>query len=101
MPPNVRKIALSVLLTLDQGRQTLDQVMEKTFAQEAVLSRRDRALLNALVFGTVRWRSHLDWVIDYFSKTRLNKIEPPILKYPASGALSNALHGSDTPVSSC
>lgn len=79
MPPNVRKIALSVLLTLGQSRQTLDQVMEQTFAQEAALTRRDRALLNALVFGTVRWRGHLDWVIDYFSKTGLDKIEPPVL----------------------
>jgi len=86
MPPNVRKIALSVLQTLDQRGQTLDQVMEATFAQETALSRRDRALLNALVFGTVRWRSHLDWVIDYFSKTRLNKIEPSILNILRLGA---------------
>jgi len=79
MPSDVRQIALSVLQTLDQGRHTLDDIMDHTLVEQAALDRRDRALLNALVFGAVRWRSRLDWIIAYFSKTRLAKIDPPVL----------------------
>jgi 16S rRNA (cytosine967-C5)-methyltransferase len=79
MPPDVRKIALSVLNTLDRKRRTLDHIMEQTFAGQSGLIQRDRALLNALVFGTVRWRGYLDWVIAHYSKTSLNKIEAPVL----------------------
>ena len=79
MPPDVRKIALSTLNKLDQGHQTLDRLMEDTFAREDAMQRRDRALLNALVFGTIRWRRRLDWVIGHFSKTPIGKIDRPVL----------------------
>ncbi len=40
---------------------------------------RDRDLLHALVFGVLRWRGRLDYLIGRFSKTPLSKIDPPIL----------------------
>jgi 16S rRNA (cytosine967-C5)-methyltransferase len=40
---------------------------------------RDRDLLNAILFGVLRWRGRLDHIIAHFSKTSLAKIDPPIL----------------------
>jgi len=79
MADDVRKTALYILNTLDKGHDTLDSLLEDVFREKTLFSKKDRALLQALVFGVLRWRGRLDWVIDYFSKTRLNKIDPKVL----------------------
>ncbi len=77
--PNVRKIALETLNRLEQNRQKLDAIMQEAFAEAEMWSKRDRALLNALVYGVLRWRGRLDYIISYYSKTRLTKIEYNVL----------------------
>jgi 16S rRNA (cytosine967-C5)-methyltransferase len=79
MADDVRKTALYILNTLDKGHNTLDSLLEDVFREKTLFSKKDRALLQALVFGVLRWRGRLDWIIDYFSKTRLNKIDPKVL----------------------
>ena len=81
-----RKAALWVLNRLDEGRKTLDQVLDDLPAERSRLSRRDRALLNALVYGVLRWRGRLDWMIGYFSKTPLLRIDPEVLNILRLGA---------------
>ena len=53
--------------------------MEAARPKDISLSRRDRALLNALVYGVLRWRGRIDRVIDHFSKTPFKKIDSSIL----------------------
>ena len=77
--PEARGTAFSILNTLDKGRRTLDNIIEEVIDEESPLSRRDRSLVYALVYGVLRWRGQLDWIISYFSKTRLNKIAPDVL----------------------
>ena len=79
MVDEVRKTALYVLSTLDKGHKTLDSLLEDVFREKTLFSKKDRALLQALVYGVLRWRGRLDWIIDYFSKARLNKIDPKVL----------------------
>ncbi len=79
MADEVRKTALYILNTLNKERNTLDNLLEDVFREKALFSKKDRALLQALVYGVLRWRGRLDWIIDYFSKTRLNKINPNVL----------------------
>jgi len=79
MVDEVRKTALYVLSTLDKGHKTLDSLLEDVFREKTLFSKKDRALLQVLVYGVLRWRGRLDWIIDYFSKTRLNKIDPKVL----------------------
>ena len=74
-----RKTALFVLNTLDKGRKTLDKILEDVLDQDSLLSKKDRAFLYALVYGVLRWRGKIDWIIGHFSKTRLNKIDPKVL----------------------
>jgi 16S rRNA (cytosine967-C5)-methyltransferase len=79
MSLDVRKTALIILDALDQGQRTLDTLMEGYSSVGQVDSRRDRALLQTLVYGVLRWRGRLDFVISHFSRTRFDKINPRIL----------------------
>ena len=76
---DVRKTALVILNSLDKGQRTLDTLMEDYSSDEQQASRRDRALLQALVYGVLRWRGRLDFIISSFSSTRFDKINPKIL----------------------
>jgi 16S rRNA (cytosine967-C5)-methyltransferase len=78
-PQFVRRMALQILKAIDERGQTLDVTLE-AFRQKHPLARqRDRALLQALVFGVLRWRGRIDFVIETFSRIPLNKIQPDIL----------------------
>lgn len=79
MKHDPRKTALFVLNSLNKGRHTLDRILEDIQNKELFLSRRDQALFYALVYGVLRWRGLIDWIINHFSKTRLKKIDPVIL----------------------
>ncbi|MFC1816179.1 16S rRNA (cytosine(967)-C(5))-methyltransferase RsmB [Thermodesulfobacteriota bacterium] len=79
MSGDARKTALYILNRLDSGHKTLDSVLDEDFEGKDLLSRRDRALLYALVYGVLRWRGRLDWIIGHFSKTSLDRIRPDIL----------------------
>ena len=79
MPFDARKTAWVILNTLDHGQRTLTALMEEYADGQQAVSQRDRALLQALVYGVLRWRGRLDYFIAHFSSTRFNKINPKIL----------------------
>lgn len=76
---DARKIALEILNRLEAGHLTLDAVMEDALAEMTATPRRERALLQALVYGVLRWKARLDYIISRFSRTRLDKIDPRVL----------------------
>ena len=78
MAPDPRKIAVEVLGELQKSQSTLNRIFEKKVDTYDLLGR-DRALLNALVYGVLRWQGRLDFIISHFSTTRLNKIDAKIL----------------------
>jgi len=74
-----RKAALTLLSELEQNRHTnLDQLLDTRKKSDQNIPRRDRALRQALVFGVLRTRNRLDWIIRHFSKTPFRKIDPII-----------------------
>jgi len=79
MADEVRNTALYILNTLEKEDKTLDSLLEDVLREKTHFSKKDRGLLQALVYGVLRWRGRLDWIIDGFSKTRLNKINPNVL----------------------
>ena len=79
MPHDPRKTALDVLNTLTRGKKTLDSILDDIPQHDRYLSRRDRALFTAMVYGVLRWRNRLDHIISHFSKTPIQKIEPEVL----------------------
>ncbi|MCP4371509.1 MAG: 16S rRNA (cytosine(967)-C(5))-methyltransferase RsmB, partial [Deltaproteobacteria bacterium] len=77
--PDARKTALTIINRLDKGNKTLDGILEIFSNKIDLLSKRDRSLLNALVFGVIRWQSRLDYIIGHLSNTPLTKIDPKVL----------------------
>ncbi len=76
-----RKKALTVLNKMSQQRHFhLDRIItDKIDNADLKISSRDRNFLNALIFGVLRWRGNLDWIITRYSKTPLAKINPAVL----------------------
>jgi 16S rRNA (cytosine967-C5)-methyltransferase len=94
--PDVRQVALEILNRLEQYNQKLDAIMHTAFVGAEIWSRRDRALLNALVYGVLRWRGRLDYIINHYSKTRLSKIDLNVLNILRLG-LFQILHLNRVP----
>lgn len=57
---------------------TLDHLVETLFERERDWQPRDRAFLIALVYGVLRWRGQLDWVLSHYSHTPLKKLHPVV-----------------------
>jgi 16S rRNA (cytosine967-C5)-methyltransferase len=74
-----RRISLSVLNRLDDSNAFPQQLLHRAFQQEGKLIRKDRALATELVYGVLRWRGRLDWVISQLSTTPVHKIDPFVL----------------------
>lgn len=74
-----RIIAIRILVEADKAGSTLDQAIDRHAGRLAELSKRDRALANTIVFGTLRWRQQLDRVIADCSTRALETIGPEAL----------------------
>ena len=74
-----RRVSLNILLANQKTRRPLDAVLEDSTSGLETLSRRDRALANALIYGTLRWQHYLDWLIQPFSNRELKTLAPDIL----------------------
>lgn len=79
MQTDARKQALAVLNAFSQGRTTLDHVMGRILDPKRILSSRDRAFAQTLIYGVLRWQNRLDWILSRFSKVPLDRMEPAIL----------------------
>ncbi len=79
MPLDPRKSALCILNRLDSAEKTLDILMDEFRESEGSSAKRDRALMQALVYGVLRHRLRIDGIISRFSKIALPKIEPDVL----------------------
>jgi len=86
LPADPRRLALSVINRLESEDQILDLILDDSAVQIGKLSKPDRNLFNELVFGVLRWRGRLDWIIGHFSKTPLKRIEPKVLNILRMGA---------------
>ncbi len=78
MTASARKIAVEILGRLESGDKTLDYLMEAVDQQTPFPDRRDRAFLQTLVYGVLRWKSRLDGALAQLSKIRLDKIDPHV-----------------------
>ena len=70
-----RHIALNVLIFWHKASHTLDKSLESYSKEISLLSKNDKNLCNALIFGVLRQRESLDWIIRAFSNIILEKID--------------------------
>ena len=75
MTPDPRHIAFNVLLSWDKTSHTLDKSIEFHSNEISLLSKNDRNLCNALIFGVLRHRESIDWIISASSKIPLEKLD--------------------------
>ncbi len=73
-----RKAALAILMDIDQGGLTLDRLMDR-FHRGNELDRRDESFVTAIVYGVLRWRRRLDWIISKVSTTPLDRMDPLVV----------------------
>lgn len=78
---NVREVALSCLIDLSQTNASISSVIDSAF-DRCKLENRERRLVNALVYGVIRWQKQLDWVLKQFinPRFRLNVRHRSILR---------------------
>ncbi|HKK90741.1 MAG TPA: transcription antitermination factor NusB, partial [Desulfobacteraceae bacterium] len=69
-----RETAMAVLVETEKNRITLDRALARFSQRMDRLSKRDRGLANSIIYGTLRWQGHLDWIIIAFSTRRLDQM---------------------------
>jgi len=79
LPLNARKTALQILNTLDKGHKTLDSILDDIMDKHPETLKREKSLLYALVYGVLRWKGRIDWIIAQYSRTKLNRINSTVL----------------------
>jgi len=67
--------ALHILVRVERDRAFADIALEHAL-ERARLDPRDAALCTEIVFGTLRWRRHLDWRLTPHANRALAKLDP-------------------------
>ncbi len=92
-----RHTALQILNRRDVQEVPVDGIIELAFGSGSQ-SKQDRAFIHNLVFGVLRWRGRLDWIVKHFSHIKIDKIDPKVLNILRLG-LFQILHLTRVPVS--
>ena len=74
-----RHNAFKVLNLIDGSQKPLDTIMEEVLPEGRFPSKRDRAFIQTIVYGVLRWRGRIDWIIDHFSNIKIQRIDPKVL----------------------
>jgi 16S rRNA (cytosine967-C5)-methyltransferase len=76
---SARAISLDILNRIEETDRHPDDLLNDSFKRYRYLTPLDRAFLTELIYGALRWREKLDWVVRHFSKVPFKKIELEIL----------------------
>jgi 16S rRNA (cytosine967-C5)-methyltransferase len=79
MPDSSRQKALHILNALKKSPHHLDKIITDMTINDEDMMKRDRSLVNNLVYGVLRWRKLLDWILSQHSTVRVEKIDPGVL----------------------
>ncbi len=75
---NIRLLALETLLEVEKKNSFVKDALHKTLYQKQFLSKQDRAFLTRLVEGVTEYQVRLDYVINAYSRTKVDKCKPLI-----------------------
>lgn len=77
---SIREFALEILSNVNTGRGRAREILDSTIQNHSIIDP-DKSLLTELVYGTLRWRGNLDWVMGTFIKRRrLKKLHPEVIE---------------------
>ncbi|MBF0303787.1 MAG: 16S rRNA (cytosine(967)-C(5))-methyltransferase RsmB [Desulfamplus sp.] len=78
MEHDPRYVALLILTESSRTRLPLDTILDQFAPQLETLSKLDRSLANAIIYGTLRWQGTLDWIIEPFSDRRIEIVKTEV-----------------------
>lgn len=74
---NLRNLVLDMLLEIDRGAKS-HIILKNTLDSHNELNKQETAFITRLYQGILERRIELDYIIDQFSKTKVNKMKPVI-----------------------
>lgn len=74
-PETARQVALQILHTIDTQQAYTDLALRHTL-QYSALDRRDRAFVTDCVYGVVRWRERIDWLLQQVCRRPFETLTP-------------------------
>ena len=95
-PARARQLALRVLERVERAGAWADVLLHALLPQSG-LSIPDRAFATDLVYGTLRWRGRLDFLLAHALDRDLEKLEPLVANALRLGAYQIALAGDRVP----
>lgn len=75
---NTRLLVLETLLEVEKRNIFVKDALHKQLFQKQFLSKQERAFISRMVEGVTEYQIRLDYVIDIFSKTKVEKCKPVI-----------------------
>lgn len=73
---NARDIALQVIFQVNEEGAYANLALDKMLAQAPEIDGRDKALATELVYGSVKYRGRLDWILSHYAKVPVKKMDP-------------------------
>ncbi|KJS81461.1 MAG: hypothetical protein JM58_16855 [Peptococcaceae bacterium BICA1-8] len=73
---DARQFALKVLYQVNEEEAYANIALDKAFSQFQLDDPRDKGLATELVYGCIKYKGHLDWVVNKFAKPQVNKMAP-------------------------
>ncbi len=74
---NVRRLCFDILFQVFYKNKDLDQTITKKFTKE--VSSRDRRFCYEVCYGTVRWKTKLEWIASQIAKRDTSSIDDKVL----------------------
>lgn len=75
---NTRELILNILLEIDRDGEHSHIAIRNALTKYQFLPKQDRAFISRVCEGTVEYRLQLDYIINRFSNTKINKMKPVI-----------------------
>ena len=82
---NEREIALETLLLITRDNEYSHVALKNVLDKYQYLEKRERAFITRVVEGTLERMIEIDYIIDQFSKIKVNKMKPVIQTILRSG----------------
>ncbi len=75
---NTRELVLDILLAIEKGEGFSHKLLKDTLDKYDYLDRKDKAFMKRIVEGTLERQMYLDFIINAYSNTPVNKMKPLI-----------------------
>ncbi len=75
---NTREIALNIMMDIEKTGKFAGPVISSALSANQFMSKQERAFISRLCEGAVEKKIRLDFVVNTFSKTKVNKCKPLI-----------------------